>query len=293
MKIKNFKSEDKKCFTLVELLIVIGILIILISLTVPAFHHFQKETDLNNSVKEIVNVLRTAQNKTLASEGASQWGVYFSTLTEPHQFILFKGPTFNSGGEIHQLPSSVEIYDINLNGGGTEVVFDRLIGSTSQFGKISLKLKSLPEKTQSVFIQNSGQISLNEENAPSDVGRIKDSRHIHFDYDRPIDILSEKLILTFEEGTIQEINIQDNLKDGQIYWEGEIDIGGENQKIKIHTHRLNNPDSLFSIHRDRRNNNKALTVSISGDSSGSLIECSADGLTTTFSSIYVKNFQWQ
>ena len=168
-----------------------------------------------------------------------------------------------------------------------------MTGIASQSGKISLRLKTDPSKVRTIAIQSSGQITLGEEPSPTDTDRIKDSRHIHFDYSRVIDTANEKLILTFEGGVIKEIVISENLKDGQIYWEGEVDVGGQIQKIKIHTHRLNNPDTQFCIHRDRRFNNKSLTITISGDLSGSLIEYSADGLNTTKTSIYATNPQWQ
>ena len=116
----------------------------------------------------------------------------------------------------------------------------------------------------------------------SDENRIKDSRHVHFDYSRVISTAAERLILTFDYDSspiIQEIIITDNLQDGQIFWEG--------QNIKIQTHRLNNPDTQFSVHRDRRYNTKNLKIEISGDSSGDLIRYQADGQTIKGNSIYV------
>ncbi len=80
----------------------------------------------------------------------------------------------------------------------------------------------------------------------------------------------------------------------QLNFTGEEEIEINGQKIKIHTHRLNNPDTLFSVHRDMRFNDEALEISISGDPSGNLIEYSADGLTTTESSVFVNDpLQWQ
>jgi len=295
-KVYSLKSKVAS-FTLVELLVIIGILIILIAIAVPNLRFFQKESELANSAEEIINALRLAQNKTLASEEASQYGVYFDDTTTPHQYTLFKGANYTSRDtsfdEIHKLPSSIEIYEINLVGGGKEVVFFRIIGATDQSGKIFLRLKEEPTKTKTIVIQPSGQITLGEEALPTDTDRIKDSRHVHFDYSRVIDTSTESLILNFEGGVTKEILISENLKDGQIHWEGEVDVSGQVQKLKIHTHRLNNPDTQFCIHRDRRFNNKSLTITISGDLSGSLIEYSADGLTTTSTSIFVSNLQWQ
>ncbi|MDI6891342.1 MAG: hypothetical protein QMC83_10480, partial [Thermodesulfovibrionales bacterium] len=126
-KISNFKFQISNCrsFILIELLVIIGILLILVAIAIPNFRFFQKESDLANSAEEIINTLRLAQNKTLASEGASQWGVYFDNTTSPHQYTLFKGINYTSRDvnfdEVHKLPGSVEISEINL-GGGSEVV---------------------------------------------------------------------------------------------------------------------------------------------------------------------------
>jgi len=289
-------------FTLIELLVIVGISLILILLAFPNFRFFGKESDLANSAQEIVNTLRLAQNKTLASEKASQWGVYFKTSTQPHQYTLFEGSSFasrvTSSDEVHQLPKSIEIYEIDL-WGGSEVVFERVTGyasSTSQIGKVSIRLKDEPSKEKTIYVENSGLISLTNPSTPSDQDRLKDSRHVHFDYNRKISTSTEKLILTFTYDTsitTKEIIIAEKIKDDQIYWEGEVDVGGEIQKLKIHTHRLNNLDTQFCIHRDRRYNNKALKVEISGDSSGELIKYDASGQTTKGTSIYVSEPSWQ
>lgn len=285
------KKQKPKGVTLIELLVVVGIFIILTAISVPAFRYFQRESDLNNSTQEIINTLRLAQNKTLASEKESNYGVHFET----EKFVLFKGTSYNpsaANNETHNLPKNVEIYEISLAGGGAEVVFERLTGETNQSGKVSLRLKSDFSKTRTVGIESSGKITLGEEVNPSDLPG-GDSRHVHVDYTWNIDTAIEKLTLTFEGGTVEEITIANYLPGGEIDWEGEVDVGGDSQKLKIHTHRLNNPDTQFCIHRDRRYNNKSLTITISGDpSGGSIIEYSADG-SITYTSSYVSDFQKQ
>ena len=285
--------------TLTQLLIIIGILTILTVISAPAFRYFQKESDLNNNTEEIMNTLKLAQNKTLASEEASQYGVYFDILTPPCQYTLFRGSDYASRNslfdKVSNLAQTVEIYQIDL-GGGSEVVFDRLTGATSQPGSASLRLISEPSRAKSIYVENSGKVGLINPSTPSDANRVKDSRHIHFDYDRTISTADEKIVLTFtydSSNLIEEVIIADNMQEGQIYWEGEIDVDGEIQKLKIHTHRLNSPDTQFCIHRDMRYNNKALVITISDDASGTIVEYSVDGLSTNATSIYVDNIEWQ
>ncbi|MDO8436165.1 MAG: hypothetical protein Q7S82_02140 [bacterium] len=286
----------KNSFTLIEVLVVVGVLVILLAISVPAFKVFYKESDLNNSVEEIINALRLAQSNALASEGASQYGVYFSTTTLPQQYILFKGASYGTrtilADVIYSLPESVEIYQLDFD----EAVFEKITGKTIQSGKVYLRLKDNLSKTKSIYVEKSGQIGLVASVLASDENRIKDSRHIHIDYGRIISVLTEKIVLTFESGTTKTIIIADNMAGNQIFWEGEVDVAGSIQKIKIHTHRLNGPDTQFSIHRDRRYNTKPLKIDIDDapdPDPGTLLEYSADGLTTTSTSLYVTNFQWQ
>lgn len=163
---KSLNIKTNSGFTLPELLVIVAILVILTGLAIPTFLHFREESDLNDSAEEIINTLRVAQNKTLASEGASQWGVYFNTSTSPHQYTLFQGSSYGSrttsSDEIHKLPQTVEIYEISLWGGNT-ALFQRITGfasSTDQIGRVSLRLRTNLTKTRTIEIETSGRVGL-------------------------------------------------------------------------------------------------------------------------------------
>ena len=292
------QNSKRRGFTLIEIMVVISIIVVLVSISASAVLLFSKESNLSINAEEIIGALRQAQNKSLASEGASRYGVYFDSTSSPNQYLLFNGsdyadPTRDlSFDQVNDLPGNIEIDSIILSDGGSEVVFERLTGIANQTGSISLRLKGNPAKTESVYIDGSGRAGLDLPAVPTN-SRTEDSRHVHFDYSRIIDTVNETLTLTFEGGVNKTIIIADNMKDGQIFWEGEVEVDSEAQKIKIHTHRLNSPDTQFSVHRDRRYNNKSLIITISGDASGRLIGYSADGSATDFTSVNVSNFIWQ
>ena len=297
--IKKRKSRIKNNngFTLIESLIVLGIFMLMTVVAIPAYRNFQKQADLINTTEAIINTLRLVQSKTLASEQASQWGVHFTSS----EYTLFKGADYalrnSSFDKNYTVPNLVEIHEISLEGSGSDVVFERIIGQTNQFGNISLRLKADILETKTIIIELSGQI-FSQQTIPDDSARIKDSRHVHFNYNRQINTLTEILTLTFtydSSSFSEDIIIIDNVRDDQIFWEGEVNVNEEIQKIKIHTHSLNDPvlDTSFCVHRDKRYNNKALKIEISSDSTGDLINYDETGQTTQGSSIYVSEPIWQ
>ena len=288
-----------KSFTLIELLVIIGTMIILMALATPAFRIFQKESDLNDSAEEIINILRLAQNKTLASEGASQWGIYFDDTTTPHQYTLFKGNNYaardSNFDEVHKLPKTIEIYEINL--GGKEVVFNRVSGETNQSGNIKIRLISDISKTKIIYVENSGQIGLTSPNIPSDVDRVKDSRHLHFNYNQNAqNATTLHLIFPDYPADNYDISFQDylNVDKTEFSWEGKVLVGPAGskteQRLKIHTHSLTSAVAQFCIHRDRRYNDKALNITLD---SQNLINYTTDGEVTKGSSIYVSEPELQ
>ncbi|HDZ54299.1 MAG TPA: hypothetical protein ENI19_02025 [Candidatus Nealsonbacteria bacterium] len=260
-----------KSFTLIEVLVIIGIMVILMVLALPAYRSFQNELDLNNSTEEIINTLRIAQNKTLASEGASQYGVYFDQTTSPHQYTLFKGNDYasrnSSFDKIHKLPKSVEISDISLNGGESEIIFDRISGTTSQFGSLIIRLKDNPTKTKTVYIENSGQVGLTSPSTPSDAARIKDSRHVHFDLGWSIQSATLLKFYFPDIPQTEQVDMADyfNADKTEFDWAGIFIVDGIDQTFQVHTHSLDTFN--LCIHRDRnqgRTNQEVIIYIVEG-----------------------------
>ncbi len=259
--------DYKKGFTLIEMSIIIGILIVLVSISASALLLFNKESDLSSNAEEIISALRQAQNKSLASEGPSRYGVYFNSTSSPNQYILFKGldyvsrdPSFD---DINDLPDNIEIYEIDLDG-GNEVVFERITGIANQVGKVSLRLKSNPAKTKSIYIENSGRAGLIILSIPTN-SRIEDSRHVHFDLGWSIQGATSLKFNFVNASQIETIDMADyfNADKTEFDWEGVFIVSGVDQVFRVHTHSLDAFNTLLCIHRDRNNSQNTEEVIIS------------------------------
>ena len=258
------KRLNQKGFSLIELLVVVLIIAILIGLAFVSYRLFEKRTELETTAQNILATLKLAQTKTLASEGASQYGVHF----ENDKYILFKGDTYQEGAvenKIYQLPKRLEIYDIDLADEGNDVIFRRISGHTQQNGAIRLRIISAPERTRTIIIQSYGLIELKTDPADSPADPITDSKHLHFDLGWSI---QDALVLTLFFSDTPEVTVDIEMADyfkkdtTKFDWKDEIDVNGENQELHVHTHFLDAFNTILCIHRDREKNNKPLQVLI-------------------------------
>lgn len=250
-------------------------------------------SDLQNEAQMFQRVLELARNRTIASEGDARYGVYVDVSTNPHQYVLFQGNDYATRqvneDEVYTLGSTIEFASVSF-GGGSEVVFDRIEGTTSQSGNVVLRVKIDPTNIKTVYVESSGSVEINSSIAPTDDDRQKDSRHVHIDYNgRTIVTATEQILLDFGT-TTHTIVMQDYISGGQLVWEDSVNVDGQGQKLKIYTHQLNggagSNETKFSVHRDRRFNTKALTIEIVGYA-GTLIQYDAVGVITPGTSAYV------
>ena len=283
----------KKGFTLIELLVVIGVLVIVLAISITAFFNLTKKTNLDVSRENIISTLNTARNKSIASEAASQYGVYLDTSTEPDRYIFFRGPSYAqrsvSYDKIYVLPSSIIILNLNFNGGGNEIVFKRLDGNTNNYGSLTIKSLSTNE-IRNIYIYSSGQLSLEPESV-SGPGRITDSRHVHFDLGWGI---SEAATLKFDfinAGKIEQIPMAEYFTSTSFDWEGEFTINNATQEFRIHTYQLS-PSTLLCIHRDRnkgKNTEEVYVYIIQGGTEKEIAHYDNDQYATVYKGASILN----
>jgi type II secretory pathway pseudopilin PulG len=143
----------EKSFTLLEILLVIGIISILLAFIVPVSLDFYRSQQLEIQTQSIIQTLRRAQSKATVVELDSSFGVYFGASN----YTLFKGSSYSDSGRDSQYD---EIFDlpglINLTG-LSEVVFSKFEGKPNVTGNIILSSDS---DTKTININQVGRINL-------------------------------------------------------------------------------------------------------------------------------------
>lgn len=250
-------------FTLFETIVVVAILTLVGGVSLISFVNSRRVRDLATAGQDALSVLRLAQTKAVAGDGASPWGVRL----EPAQFVLFRGATFAEATLIdsYPLPSTVEIANIALTGGGQEVVFRRLDGRAASNGTFDVRVQGSANQIFSITIDPSGR-AYQTGTAPVTTGtRVADARHRNFTLGWSIrDTIT--MTLTFSDSPAADVVypvVMTPLPPRMSFdWSGTVAVGGQNQSIRIHALSITDTNTILSVDRDCRRNTKKVNIAI-------------------------------
>jgi len=126
-------------FTLLEVLISITIMTLGTGLLTAWSLASIKGTELQTTAEILISTLRNLKIAAQENVGNTDHGL----LLEEHMYTRFEGNSFdNSPLESRfqiSVPAPLEISNINLNGGGSEIIFKSGDGSTDQFGTFQIE----------------------------------------------------------------------------------------------------------------------------------------------------------
>lgn len=143
-------------FTLLELLIVLGILAVVAVASAPFLASSISRNDLQTSTWKLVDDLRRAQTQAMAGHTNSAWGVHVQT----DRHVFFRGTTYNISDPdniVTMLPGTITISNISLNGGSSDIRFTKIRGNTNDYGTLTL-LDSNSNETTTITINSAGHI---------------------------------------------------------------------------------------------------------------------------------------
>ncbi|MBI4101606.1 MAG: prepilin-type N-terminal cleavage/methylation domain-containing protein [Candidatus Nealsonbacteria bacterium] len=139
----------KKAFTLVEISVVVGIIAVLVSLTLPLGFNFYRNQQFGNEVQAVLESLRRAQLKSVVQERDASYGVYFGSGL----YVLFQGSSYAD-----RVPQYDESFSHALTTGGlAEIVFSKVEGIPSVTGNVILTNGG---NASTININSEGRINL-------------------------------------------------------------------------------------------------------------------------------------
>ncbi|MEK7218399.1 MAG: type II secretion system protein [Patescibacteria group bacterium] len=143
-------SRAKVGFTLIEALLVIGILGIIMVFSVSRFRQSQVRSDLDQAKENVVQGFARAKMLSQTAQGDSEWGFYVPAG------VLYKGSSYTArdpvNDEVYPMPSSVVVNGVLL-----EVSFTKLEGRPSASGTIVLQGLDEQQRTVSITLYMGGE----------------------------------------------------------------------------------------------------------------------------------------
>ncbi|MDD5433530.1 MAG: prepilin-type N-terminal cleavage/methylation domain-containing protein [Candidatus Pacebacteria bacterium] len=99
---------NNKGFTMVEIMVVIGIIIVLAGISWAAFHNYQPTMELNAVLRNLTSDLRLAQQLSVTEQ--VNHGIFFDLSNKSYSLLKFSDPVQTLFSK--NLPASISISDI-------------------------------------------------------------------------------------------------------------------------------------------------------------------------------------
>ncbi|MFA6528257.1 MAG: type II secretion system protein [Candidatus Gracilibacteria bacterium] len=136
-----------KAFTFIEIIIVLTILAVMFGLFVLYGQVGQVRADLSSQRDQFVSYLRLAQSDASSGKDEENQGIHI----EENSYTIFHGDSFvtdGTGNFTIELPETLAFTNVNLNGGGEDVIFTSPKGETNTYGTIEIFSGQINKSTQ-------------------------------------------------------------------------------------------------------------------------------------------------
>lgn len=140
-KLAHDNSFFKKGYTFLELVIAISILGVLMMVVIPSFSDFRQNSLLNGDTTNLITLINRARLLSVSNNEDSQYGVHF----ESTKATLFKGTYVvdTPSNEVVLFNNGISLSSISIDGGGSEILFEKVTGAASNTGDFTLSVSGV------------------------------------------------------------------------------------------------------------------------------------------------------
>lgn len=152
----------RKGFTIVELLLVIGIMMVLGVIGIMSLAGRKEEEDLSATTQRMGTLLRQAQSDAVEQESEASWGVRFANPTTTTPFYALFSGSYSTGTVVgyYPLPPTVAYVTSTLASGATlDVTFSPIIGTASVSTTIRLYMPTAATFSSTISVASSGEVT--------------------------------------------------------------------------------------------------------------------------------------
>lgn len=153
LKIKN----NKKGISLVEIILVVVLITISLGFSVLYYQTSQLRADIKTQTVEFVSYLRLAHSDAVAGLHGQSHGMH----VENDSYTTFRGGSYNPDDPNNykiELPSTITIQNIALNGGGDDIIFTGPNGETNDYGTLDF-VSTQMDKTITITVSKVGTVN--------------------------------------------------------------------------------------------------------------------------------------
>lgn len=144
-------SRKANGFTLLEVLIVIGILAVLTSISAPIYRNFVKTSELGVTAKIMTSFLREARSKSMTGNLNLKWGIHFVNSGTDY-YESFSTPTDYSDSLKSVIATTSLPFGVNFTApvSTSDVIFGKIVGTTTATTTVTFTSTDGESKTVTV-----------------------------------------------------------------------------------------------------------------------------------------------
>lgn len=124
--------KAKSGFSLIEVIIVIGILAVLTAGSIGIYSNYSKNVELDTSANSIISDLKSAQSKAINGEESLKWGIRFINGTDDYYEIFSTSDSYTVGVS----PEKKTVYLVKgvtfsdpSEGTSKDIIYDKIRGT--------------------------------------------------------------------------------------------------------------------------------------------------------------------